>query len=286
MPHWSSVGRRRRAATSSAMNALACAAMGCALPVAAIEAQPLADDGDARWSGSFALYGGDLDGDALATGEAHFAIPFGDRYQFQFDAEFGGSDGNAFGGGMARFYWRDPDVAMVGGGIAETHRNTRLYDDVLQVFGEAAYYGFDDVTVYGQAGVQVIFNRSEFFFDGDPRLSISEPDELHSPFGRIGVAYYPTDDLSLSADLNASEQGNAYAVVSGAYDMSSLWDVSDFLLLADTHLSLEQVSARIGIKVEFGVDGLTLAGRDRAARLPVRIYDQAFVLENNWQVLD
>lgn len=129
----------------------------------------------------------DYAGGKMNSAEGHnfngsISVPVGHAFGFQADALYSSIDHEDFYGGAGHFFWRRPELGLVGiaGGYLQ-----RDGVDTFQVGVEAEYY-LGRFTFGGFAGVGGIsYANAAPFIDTDPTRFV----------GRVSLNYYPVDNL-------------------------------------------------------------------------------------------
>ncbi|MDA4847040.1 hypothetical protein [Hoeflea poritis] len=180
-------------------------------------------------NGELAILGGVRDGDGAVALEGAAVVPLGDQFGARFDGVFGSIDGELVVGGAGHFFWRDPEVGLVGvaGGYVHSNADTLFTStqDIWVIAGQAEGY-FEDVTVSGMVGYQSgngpnddgVLGRLdvEWYSHDDLMLAIgAETNPQHDLLGRVGVEYRPGIEalpgLSVFADGSFGDSGYARA---------------------------------------------------------------------------
>ena len=117
-------------------------------------------------------------------GEGAFTLPIGKPFGLQLEGTLGSLDGRFFRGAAAHAFWRDPDLALLGG----TFQYQGLSGgDVFRFGGEGELY-LGRFSVAGQVGYQT----------GNPNASKTiRPGQ--GAYGLLDVRYYPLDNLMVRA---------------------------------------------------------------------------------------
>lgn len=181
-------------------------------------------------NGKFSLEGGAVGNNSngssgLGIVQGSFTTPLGHSFGLQLDAAAATAYNNFFGGGDAQFFWRDPQLgllgafASVGGGRGNT----------VSWYGGEAEYFVGPVTLGAHAGYQVVYNntaanggfgvgRLTYYPIPDLAFSGGGGVFVNSGFGRVMIEYQPelNGQRSLSFFVNGGAGSNAaYAATAG-----------------------------------------------------------------------
>ena len=142
--------------------------------------------------------GGDMNSAEGHNFSASITLPVGHNFGFQADSHYSRISDLNFYGGAGHFFWRNPDIGLLGitGGY--------LYRD-----------GFNDINTY-QAGSEGELYWHRFTFGwfagvGSINYQYSAPfiDTNPSRFvGRVSACYYPIDNLRVGASLTTAFKDN------------------------------------------------------------------------------
>lgn len=180
--------RRSRAELRSGprLAAAAAAIVIIGAPAAAQDARPAVSEPNVKASlnlGHAQVTGHRASGFAWYA-EGAFTLPVGRLFGVQLEGMMGTLDGRYFRGAAAHAFWRDPDLALLGGTF---QYQGMAGGDVLRFGGEAEYYR-GRFTLAANVGYQT----------GDPNKSKTiRPGQ--GAYGLFDVRYYAWDDLMLRA---------------------------------------------------------------------------------------
>lgn len=140
-------------------------------------------------NGKFSVEGGKYDDEASVLGLGSYTMPLSPSIGVQFDGAIGSIDEEFFGGGGLHLFTRDPESYLLG------------------FFG--SYHDWNDISIW-RAAAEFEFYLDRFSITGlagaegvdvpttkDGLLVLNKDDEHF--FGYFEGAYYPLDDLKLSA---------------------------------------------------------------------------------------
>ncbi len=135
-------------------------------------------------NGKFAVRGGTQDGDGSVYADLAYTVPFGHAFGIQIDGIFGyfGGTNDGVARGAAHFFWRDPQIGLLGAYGSSTTIDSNNY---FQIGVEAQVY-LGRISLEGKAGLDDLDSDDGFF-------------------GSATIAYYFTDDLRGWAGVRHSE---------------------------------------------------------------------------------
>lgn len=178
-------------------------------------------------NGKASVFGGNLDGDRLGTGQASITTGIGHRFGFQADALVSKVDNDDVRGLAAHFFWRNPETAMVGL-VASALEVDDIRVERLGVEGE---YFTNSFTVAGAVGNQ----------GGDVESDV---------FGRAEVTYYATDNMAISLAGTKVDDDNRASL-----DFEYQTSLSGLALFASAENGNDSYSAaHAGVRFYFGKD--------------------------------
>lgn len=153
-------------------------------------------------NGKLSLEGGSLDGAGTGIALGSLTLPVGTSFGMQFDGAVGLVDDQTLGGGGFHFFTRDPSQYLLG-----VYGSYHALDDISiwRLAGEAEAY-FGRVSIKGFGGYENVDFPSTY--NG---ALVLNGDEGHF-FGRLDLAYYPTENLKLSAGYHYESEINLGSV--------------------------------------------------------------------------
>jgi len=153
-------------------------------PTAAQDSKPAVSEPNFKGGFNFghAQVTGDNSDGFTWYGQGAFTVPIGKPFGVQLEGMVGSLNGKFFRGAAAHAFWRNPDLALLGG----TFQYQALAgSDVLRVGGEGEWY-LGRFSLAGQAGYQ----------GGNPSSSKTiRPGQ--GAYGLLDLRYYPFDNLML-----------------------------------------------------------------------------------------
>jgi hypothetical protein len=133
-------------------------------------------------NGEAGYAGGTMDGSEGNNFNATITLPVSHSFGFQADTLYSRIGAGDFYGGAGHFFWRDPDIGLIGLAGGYLYRSGV---DTFQLGPEAQYY-IGQFTLGAFAGIgQINYANAEPFIDTNPTRFI----------GRVSVDYYPIKDL-------------------------------------------------------------------------------------------
>ncbi|MEM7068027.1 MAG: hypothetical protein AAF478_04010 [Pseudomonadota bacterium] len=177
--------------------------------------------------------------------EASVTVPIGERFGVQLDATYGDLGGNLdlqYYGVGGHVFWRDPNKALLG-----LYTHYKKYGDYLenyQIAAEGEIY-LDRVSLEFLAGIDGINTA----FEDDTTF-----------VGEGVIAYYPTDDIRLSAGIRRSFETTS--VILGAEALAHGNGYSSSLFV-DASLDDQVASVSAGLRIYFGSKNKSLIRRHR-----------------------
>jgi len=201
-------------------------------------------------NGKLSLRGGifdsdDSDGEIYgATGS--FTMPIGHSFGVQADGMLGAIDGDFMGGVGGHVFWRDPNRALVG-----------LYGGWTAIDGSADSYrlGVQSEVYLGRVSLEGMLGWEVVDFD--------EFDDEDSLFGLADIAFYPTDDLRVSAGYRRWDDKDI-AAVGAEYQLGKSWGTTSAALFAEGRLGTDDYKAAWGgVRLYFGGESKSLIRRHR-----------------------
>jgi hypothetical protein len=139
-------------------------------------------------NGKLSYSGGDMDSHAGHIFDGSVSVPVTHLFGFQADGLYSRISGLDFGGGAGHFFWRDPQLGLLGltGGYLD-----REGVDTYQVGAEGEYYlGRFTFGFFGGVG-SIDYGYPAPFIDTNPTRFV----------GRLSVDYYPIDNLRVGASF-------------------------------------------------------------------------------------
>jgi opacity protein-like surface antigen len=190
---------------------------------------------------------GSDDGDG-AYGVGSFSMPVAERFGIQIDAGLAKVDTNAdftIGGVGAHAFWRNPDVALLGGYAHYVRASSDIGSaNAFRLGGEGELY-LDRFSVEGFAGADIVdgSNDNDAFFTGN-----------------LIAAFYPTDNIRVHAGVSHSFEETFGRV--GAEAMLP-FAANNVALFGDARIGDDVQDYRVGLKLYFGESGKSLIARHR-----------------------
>jgi hypothetical protein len=133
-------------------------------------------------NGKVSYAGGNMNSSEGHNFDGSISFPVSEQFGIQADGLYSRIDDNNFYGGAGHFFWRNPEIGLIGvtGGAL-----TRSDVDTFQAGVEAEYY-WNRFTFGGFAGVgSISYATRAPFIDSDPTRFV----------GQVSANYYPVDDL-------------------------------------------------------------------------------------------
>ncbi|MCC6946508.1 MAG: hypothetical protein IT539_01960 [Bradyrhizobiaceae bacterium] len=216
--------------------------------------QPLPAVDGINWKGE--AFGGVFDDDGFGGIKGAVTIPLSTQYGFQLDGILGGVRGDLFGQVAGHWFWRDPNVGLLGLYASYTH-----LDDIGGV--HAAHAGVEFERYHGPWTLQGVLGVE----GGNSKSALIGP-LIHSYdvktrfFDQINLHYYYTDNARLTI-------GHRYLGGKHALALGGEWAIP----LAPRTLGAFSLEGRIGednytgvwagLKVYFGQQDKPLIARHR-----------------------
>lgn len=152
-------------------------------------------------NGKVIPFAGSVSDDGVGGIAGAFTIPLTYSTGVQFDAAAASVDGDAFGGGAVHVFWRDPDVALIGGFASYAYLDALGGQEVSRIGAEMELY---------QGNLTL-----------DARVGYRFGDLEEDPFGSAELRYYLTDDFVVSGGYEYDHESKGlasleYQVMSGA----------------------------------------------------------------------
>ena len=148
-----------------------------------LPATVLAEPAVSSPNGKISIEGGSISDNGAFLGLGSYTVPLNENYGLQFDGALGSVDSHVLGGGGVHLFARDPSRYLFG------------------VYGSV--HNWNDITIWRAAGEAELY-RDRFSLSGlagIEGINGSATDNAHF-FGLFDVAYYPMDDLKLSAGFD------------------------------------------------------------------------------------
>jgi hypothetical protein len=150
-----------------------------------------------QFNGNLSYEGGDMDSDTGNNFNGSLTVPVGHSFGFQADALYSRISDLDFYGGAGHFFWRDPDIGLVGLAGGYIYRNGV---DTFQIGTEGQYYiGPVTLGFFGGAG-SINYDNPAPFIDTHPTQFV----------GRLSADYYPVRDLRLTASYTTAFRESLY----------------------------------------------------------------------------
>ena len=210
-----------------------------------LPATALAEPAVSGPNGKISIEGGSISDNGAFLGLGSYTIPLGTNYGMQFDGALGSISSHFLGGGGVHLFTRDPSKYLLG------------------VYG--SYHTWNDINIWRTAGEAELY-RDRFSLSGlagVEGINGTAADNSHF-FGLFDFAYYPMDDLKLSAGfdyVNETGMGTAgveYLMHHGTTPIS--------LFAKGRFGASDYQSITAGVRVHFGADpNATLIARNRTA---------------------
>jgi hypothetical protein len=219
-----------------------------AAPVAPSAAQLPAVSG---LNGKLSLRGGLFDTDD-ADGEIYgvtgsVSLPVGHAFGVQADGMLGAVDGELFGGVGGHAFWRDPSRALVG-----------VYGGWSTIDGSGAdsyRFGVQSGIYLGRFSIEGMLGWEGMEFD--------DFDDEDNIFGLADIAFYPTDDLRVSAGYRRWDDKDI-AALGAEYQLPANWGGTSAALFAEGRMGTDDYKAAWGgVRFYFGGEAKSLIRRHR-----------------------
>ncbi len=205
-----------------------------------------------------------IDGDAF-VGQGAISFPVTTHFGLQIDAggfagDIGGFDISGAGVG-GHFFWRDPDVALVG--VYAHYVNTDI-GGVLDMdnvrYGVEGELYLNRVSLEGFVGADYLeasigpFSASDTFFSGEAI-----------------AAFYPVDNLRVFAGVQQAFDETSF-IAGGEYLFNTGWQAEP-AVFARGAFSDDSTSVMAGLKFYFGEQGKSLIRRHREDDPQINLFD-------------
>ena len=204
-------------------------------------------------NGKISVEGGSYEDEAAGIALGSFGVPLSHSFGLQFDGAVGTIDDELLGGGGVHLYTRDPSSYLLG-----VYGSYHTWDDIniWRTAAEAELYlgrfslsglgGYESVEVPSYSGGLLVLNQDDEHF-----------------FGHLDLAYYPLDNLKLSAGYRYESEislGTAKAeyLLSGFETPISVFARGDFG-------EEDYTSVSGGLKVYFGADPRNMPSKARSS---------------------
>jgi hypothetical protein len=144
-----------------------------------------------QFNANLSYEGGDMNSANGNNVNGSLTVPVGHSFGFQADGLYSRISDLDFYGGAGHFFWRDPDIGLVG--LAGGYLYRRGVD-TFQIGTEGQYYiGPVTLGFFGGAG-SINYYNSAPFIDTNPTRFV----------GRLSADYYPLRDLRLGASYTTA----------------------------------------------------------------------------------
>lgn len=191
--------RMMRRVLMSGVASLAIAGVARAEETAEAAAKRAVSDVNARIEGAF----GALDSNGFGHLAGAVTVPLGERFGLQFDGLVRYQNDDATVGGAAHLFWRDPETGLVG--LYASHMRFNAADASVSRFGVEGEAYLGNFSFIGVGGWQ----------QSDVAGVIEE-----NPFADLDFAFYPTDDLRLTAGYRY-DGVDSFGVVGAEYKFAN-----------------------------------------------------------------
>lgn len=204
------------------------------------------------------------DADAFIV-QGAVSAPIGHQFGIQFDAGAFTGDVGAFdvegAGGAIHLFWRNPDVALLGGYVHYVNTDIGPLVDVDNIrYGAEAEIYLDRLSLEGFAGADYLevstgpITVDETFFSG-----------------RAVAAYYPQDNLRIFAGVQHAFDETSF-VGGGEFLFNTGWQAEPALYARGT-IGEDSSNVMAGLKFYFGERGKSLIRRHREDDPPIVLFD-------------
>ena len=142
-------------------------------------------------NGKLSYFAGDMDSHVGQIFDGSVSLPVTHLFGFQADGLYSQISNLGFGGGAGHFFWRDPQIGLLG--LTGGYLN-RDGVDTYQVGAEGEYYlGRFTFGFFGGVG-SIDYANPAPFIDSNPTRFV----------GRLSADYYPIDNLRVGASFTTA----------------------------------------------------------------------------------
>ena len=209
-------------------------------PVAAPASKPAVDgfNGKLSFGGLYESANGD---NGYFYADSSFSMPLGERFGAQVDTALAINGDVTAGGVGAHVFWRDPSFGLFGG------------------YGEIVYSSSGSPSVYRfGAEAEAYIDR----FSVEAFAGVQDADTIKPVFtGDLTLAYYPVDDLRLSAGI-VRNFDETFGVVGLEYGFQNSGTTQP-VLFANAEFGEDTTTVKAGLRLYFGQSSKSLIQRHR-----------------------